>query len=142
MSRFKKHLGQNNEIEIDGETYTLKHLSTENIPDFMNAAKAFGNVKEGEESDMFKNLDNDSITAMKNLVNDTLKVSFPDDWKDDEAEMKQFGFKYMMILLPKILEINSANIDPSHENIKSADVRDRISKIQQPVDKVQQSTTK
>ena len=131
MGKFSKHLGQDNDIVIEEETYKLKHLTTENIPDFMNAAKAFGNVKEGEEENMFKNLDETSISAMKNLVNDTLKNSFPEDWAADENEMKQFGFKYMMVLLPKILEINSATMQPTHENIKSADVISRVNKLQE-----------
>jgi len=135
MSKFGKHLGQDNEVVIEDETFKLKNLGTESLPDYLNAAKAFGGIKEdAEDADFLSNLTDESIVAIKNLINDTLEISYPEDWKDNPDELKQFGFKYLMVLLPKILEINSASIPQTHEEIKSRDVKQRIAQSQQPKD--------
>jgi len=111
MTKFNKHLGNGGELKIDGETYTLKPLDTESLPDFFNAMKTFGNSDDGASTaDMLASLTSEGVTSIKNLIENTLMRSFPEEWKSDEGEMKSFGMKYMMVLLPKIIELNSADV--------------------------------
>lgn len=110
-TRFSKHLGKGSEIEVDGEKYTLKPLDTESLPDFFAAMKAFSGAGEGASTaEMLASLTAEGVASIKNLIEDTLKRSFPEEWKADEGEVKSFGMKYMMVLLPKIIEINSADV--------------------------------
>lgn len=127
-TKFHKHLGKGSEIEIEGEKYVLKPLSTEFIPDFFSAMKSFGSMdKESSTEDFMKNLSEDSIVSIKKLVDATLKKSFVEEWKANEEEVKEFGMKYMMVLLPKIFEINTVqNIEvEKKERIKKRLASDR-----------------
>ena len=126
MGRFSKHLDkEENYVEIENERYNLRCLCTESIPDFLIAAKAFAGMDKNDP-DPFKKLDLETINSIKNMINNTLKKSFPDDWQKDPDELKQFGFKYMMVLLPKILEINSADKVNTHEEHKIQTMKSRL----------------
>jgi hypothetical protein len=130
MGRFAKHIGNGEEIEIDGEKYTLKPLTTDAMPDFLIAMKAFSSgAKEGANvAEIFAGLNAENILALKNLIESTLRVSFPEEWKNEQQELKTFGMKYMMLLLPKILEINSAqDKDNTHEAVKKERIMERLS---------------
>ena len=127
MGIFEKHLGKGEEIDIEGTKFLLKPLTTESIPDLMKVMKMFSGTKEGGNvEDMFKNLNDDGLGAVKKLIDNTLKISFPDE---PEVERGQFGMKYMMILLPKIFEINSSDMG-SHETKKKAKILEHINKKQ------------
>ena len=109
MSKFTKHLGQSEPIVIEGDEFLLKPLTTESIPDFFRAMKAFSGAGEGAStSDVLANIDDAGLAAIENLINQTLQKSYPDEWKKDEDELKSFGLKYMHLLISKIFEINSA----------------------------------
>lgn len=103
MSKFERHIGKGEPIEIDGEEFILKPLTTEYIPDFFKAMKSFS----GDEKDPLKNMDEDSLRSIQKIIDSTLERSYPDE---PEEARKVFGMKYMTLLLPKIIEINSAEI--------------------------------
>ena len=105
MGKYKKHLGLGEPLIIDGEEFVLKPLTTEYLPDFFRVMKAFSGAKPEE---MFKNVDSDSLNAIKRIIEVTLKISYPEE---DEEEMKQFGLKYMTLIIGKIFEINSPSMD-------------------------------
>ena len=105
MGKYKKHLGLGEPLVIDGEEFILKPLTTEYLPDFFRVMKAFSGAKPEE---MFKNVDSDSLNAIKRIIEVTLKISYPEE---DEEEMKQFGLKYMTLIIGKIFEINSPSMD-------------------------------
>ena len=42
------------------------------------------------------------------MIESTLKLSFPDEWRTNQDELKAFGLRYMHILISKIFEINTA----------------------------------
>lgn len=106
MSKFSKHLGTGEPVMIDGEEFILKPLTVDYIPHFFKAMKAFSGAKEDATmEEIFKNVTDDGLEAIKTIITVTLNVSYPNE---DKEELMQFGLKYMMILLPKIMEINSA----------------------------------
>ena len=67
--------------------------------------KAFSGAQGDNASteDMLKNIDDEGLNAIKTLIQKTLTKSLPDEPQSDRDE---FGMKYMMTLLPKIMEIN------------------------------------
>lgn len=134
MSRFSKHMGEDNFVEVDGERFDLKPLNTESIDDYLTVAKAFSGTDTENVSteDIMAKFNAQTNTAIKNLVENTLQKSFPTEWKDDCEELKSFGMKYLLILLPKILEINSS----APENIESSkkeQIMARLNKNVKPV---------
>lgn len=109
MNKFSKHIGKDCFVIIDEDRFDLKQLSTDSISDYLTVAKAFSGANEqSTPKEIFSNFNVETSLAVKNLVEQTLKRSFPDEWKDDCDELKSFGMKYLMVLLPKILEINSS----------------------------------
>lgn len=108
MGKFSKHLGQGSEVEIDGEMFLLKPLTTDQLPLFFKAMKAFSGAGEGGSiEEALKNVDDDGLQAIQQMIDLTLQKSYPED---DEEERKQFGLKYMMDLMTYIFEINTASI--------------------------------
>lgn len=132
MSRFSKHLGDPEPIEIEGEQYVLKPLTTEYIPDFFKAMKAFSGAGEGGDvKDALSEINEEGLMAVRRLIEATLKISFPDDWKNDQHEVKQFGLKYMHLLIGKIFEINSATVESKDVGaIKKAETLKRLKQKQ------------
>ena len=107
MGRFEKHIGKGITIKIGDDEFQILPIGTENIPDFFLAMKAFSGAKEdGGTEDMLKNINTEGLEAVVRLINNTLEVSFPDE---PEQDRKKFGMKYMNLLLPKIMELNSAD---------------------------------
>jgi len=102
MGILGKHLGKGEPIKIGDDEILLKSLSIEDLPDFFKAIKAFSGASE-DGTDMFKNVDDAGLDAMKRIITKTLEKSLPDE---PEKDRNEFGLKYMMILLPKIMEIN------------------------------------
>ena len=60
MGKLSKHLGSGEPLKIDGEEYVLKPLSTEDIPHFFKAMKAFSVA-----SSIDYTIDQNSITITK-----------------------------------------------------------------------------
>ena len=86
----------------------MKPLTTEFIPDFFKAIKAFSGAKEGASNeDMFKNLDDEGLKAIQRIIEATMDKSFPDE---PEKDRREFGLKYMALLMGKIFEMNSAEV--------------------------------
>ena len=119
MGKFEKHIGKGESIEIDGEEFVLKPLTTEFIPDFFRAMKAFSGASSGgiTPAEILSNLDEEGLNAIKNMVEETLKKSFPDEWAKNSEEVKTFGLKYMHILIAKIFELNTATVQPAEKVI-------------------------
>ena len=70
-------------------------------------------------------MDDECINAIKDMINLTLETSFSDEWKEEQEELKQFGMKYMMVLLPKIMQLNT--IEPENiESIKKKRLMERV----------------
>ena len=125
MGVFEKHIGKGVEIEIEGETYELKPLDVEAMPYFFKAMKAFSGVKDNSSNeDVFKNLDDEGIDAVKYLVMETLKKSYPNEPID---ELKVFGMKYMMNIFGKVMEMNSYQ-PTTHEAKKREKLMKRLGK--------------
>ena len=104
MGILSKHLNLGEPIKIGEDEIKLKALGTEHIPDFFQAMKTFSGAKEGASTeDMLKNIDDDGLSAIQRLIDKTMEISLPDEPEEDR---KAFGLKYMMVLLPKIMEIN------------------------------------
>ena len=125
MGKFSKHLGEEQEIEIEGEKFFLKPLTTEQLPDFFKVIKCFSGAQDGGTvEDMTKNMSEEGLRSVQRIIDATLEKSYP---KEDEEERKQFGLKYMSILLSKIFEINSA----SAKEEAPSKIKDKISKLKE-----------
>lgn len=112
---FEVHLGKGNIVTIEDKEYKLKSLGTDSLPHFFKAMKAFSGMdKDGKPEDMMKGMTDESTSALQYLIEHTLEKSFPEEWKKNSNQVKEFGMKYMMVLLPKIMEINS----DQHANIE------------------------
>ena len=105
MGKFSKHFGENADIEIDGDIYTLRPLTVDNLSDFFMAMKAFKGAKENATmSELLDGMDKEGLNALSNLISIVLEKSYPDE---PVEERKAFGLKYMGILIGKIFEMNS-----------------------------------
>jgi hypothetical protein len=108
MGRFEKHIGQGEPVKINDDEFMLQPLGTESLPLFFKVMKAFSGAKEGGTvADMLSNMDNDGLNAVQQIIDKTLELSFKEE---PEADRKKFGLKYMGVLLPKIFELNSADM--------------------------------
>ena len=107
-SLLSKHLGKGTEINIEGETYTIEPLDIESLPLFFKLMKAFSGANENDSSAeaMLKNINDDGLNAVKEVVSRTLKLSFP---TEPEDTLKKFGMKYINRLLPVIINMNLYN---------------------------------
>ncbi len=105
MSKLSKHLGKGVELEIEGEKYALKPLNTEHLPLFFKVMKGFSGASQGKPEEAFKNMDEESMNALKQMIDITLEKSFPDETAEVRTE---FGMKYWGQLFEKIMEMNSA----------------------------------
>ena len=47
------------------------------------------------------------LQIITQLIDATLEKSYPEEWKENQDELQQFGLKYMNTLLPKIFEANN-----------------------------------
>ncbi len=125
-TRFNRHLAKGSEIEVEGEKYVLKPLGTSSLPDFFKAMKAFSHMnKDSKPEDFMKNMSDESMSSIQRLIETTLEKSFPEEWKANNEEVKAFGMKYFMILLPKIFEMNSAETQ-TIEQKKIERIKDRL----------------
>lgn len=128
MTRFAKHLGKGAEVEIEKEKYVIKPLGTEHLPDFFKAMKSFAGMgKDSKIEDVMKNMNDECVGAIQRLIDATLEKSFPEEWKENQNEVKEFGMKYMGVLIGKIFEINSSEAG-THEAKKKKELFDKLNK--------------
>jgi len=113
MTKFKKHLGEGKEIEIGEEKFIIKPLTTDEAPLFFKFMKLF----DGKNMDLSK-MDGDVSAAFTKILNSTLQKSFPEEWKENVEEVKQFGLRYMMELFEAILDINIPKSEENKGNIE------------------------
>ena len=111
MGRLEKYLGQGTEIEVGEDIFKLKPLDVDFLPHFFKAMKAFSGAKEGATTaELLSNIDDSGLNSIKVIIDETLRRSMPEEPEDLR---KQFGLKYMGVLLGKIFEMNSAgDVDP------------------------------
>lgn len=129
MSRLDKHLDENNTIEINGETFVLSRLGTKYSKHYLKAMKLFDGLKEDSDPlDFLKNVTDEVSESVTVLVESTLEKSLPDEWEEDSDKVKQFGLSYMMMLFPKIMEINSPRKNESNDVDKSEKLNKLIQK--------------
>lgn len=108
MGRFSKHLSQGNTVVIEGETYQLKSIGTSYLPHFMRISQDISKApKDVKDEEIMQYLTTTSINDFKDILEQTLKLSFPDEWKEDETEVKAFGLKFMSFLMEPIMKMNS-----------------------------------
>ena len=131
MGKFEKHLNVGEPVEIGEDKYVLKPLTVEYLPKFLKLMKVFSKMEKDQSMQgFFDSLDDESMQVMTDLLIETLKKSFPEEWKDNEEETSAFGLKYMFILMPKILEINSA--DAKDMGSKGSEIEKRLKTLQKP----------
>ena len=126
MGVLSRHIGSPEPFEIgEGENKDkiyLLPLGVEDLPLFFKAIKAFSGAKKDNPDELFKNMDDSSLEAIKQIIKKTLDKSLPNESADDKAV---FGLKYMMQLFPKIMEINMS-MEGSHETVKKRELFEKI----------------
>lgn len=121
MSRLDKHLECNNTVKINDEDFVLKGLGSKYAQHYLTAMKLFKGLKEDSDPTAFMdNITPEISKSVEVLITDTLVKSLPDE---DKEKLSEFGMKYMMILLPKIIEINSPK---DIETVKKKELKDRL----------------
>ena len=128
MGILEKHLGKGESIKVGEDEIVLKPLGTEELPDFLKLFKSMSKLDKKGLTDeefglkIFSVIDDESLNSLKNLINKTLELSLPNE---PESDRKVFGLKYMMLLLPKIMEINMQAIESS----KGSDMAQKLEAI-------------
>ena len=117
MSKLSKHLGLGEPLKIGDDEFIIKPLGTKEIPLFFKVMKTFGTIKDDNMDDVLKNASDESLEAMRDLIDKTLEKSMPEELEEDRSA---FGMKYMGQLLEKIMTLNMA-VDESHENVKKVE---------------------
>jgi hypothetical protein len=124
MGILSKHIGSAEPVDIDGDKIMLYPLTIEDLPDFFKAMKAFSGAKEGASAEeALKNISDEGLGAVRRIIEKTLAKSLPQEPEDDR---KVFALKYMMVLFPKIMEINMAS--SSHESVKKQAIIEALKK--------------
>lgn len=120
MSELEKHLGIGEPIKIGEDEINLKPLGVEDLPSFFKLMRVMTKVKKGEMSDeeysvsIFGSMDDECLNALSTLIKKTIDISFPDE---KEEVRNQFGMKYMMPLLMKIMELNMQGVESKGSEI-------------------------
>lgn len=119
-----EHLGQGRTLELGkfGKV-EIKQLGTEAIPDMLVVGSRISNNTDNP----LERMDKDGGKSVQSLIELTLKKSLPEAWKTEPEEVKAVGFRYMMDLLPIILDMNSSN---SHESKKKADLLEKAKSLE------------
>ena len=99
MSKISKLLGKPKDIELEGETYTFKPLTVDNI-------------------DLIMDLENESkrAEAMKKIVKITLKDAVPDA---SEEEINGVAISHFQKLTEAIMDVNGLNNAKPKQESKS-----------------------
>ena len=115
-------MGAGKTVVIDGETYVIAPLTTDEAPLFLNVMRL-----SGDKGFDFTKMTDDVAVSIRDLVNITLQRSFPEEWRENSLEVKSFGMKYLMDLLPVIFEINvpEANERASRVDELKARIREK-----------------
>jgi len=119
--KFSKHIGDGEKVEIDGDEFILKPAGIDvtarhlfKIASKLQKKSATdGDSKDGVALDA---MDDEFADAVAGLIIETLKVSYPDE---PETDMKQFGMKYMFMLMEPVMKLYSVK---THESSKYAKI--------------------
>lgn len=114
MTRFEKYVGKGSELVIGEDRFVIKPLGTDEMPLFLKVMKA-ADEKGGLNLEKFTD---EQINALKTLLDRSLEVSFPEEWKTNKEEVKQFGMKYMMELLMTTIEANQPEADKRSQRVE------------------------
>lgn len=121
VSRFEKHLGKTNPININGEDFYLEPLGVSELwllTEYSEISEKI-QVYKPEVSKAPQELKDKLSNIITKLIYDTLDISYPNE---DKKIMYAFGDKYAFKLLPKIMEINTPDT-------KSKTAKDKINQF-------------
>lgn len=121
-TELERHFGEGDMFEIDGEKIKLKPLTLKYLPHLYKIYKAFMGATE-DASKIFDKLNDETMASVETLIRETLKKSCPDK---TEEWVEEVGLKYSLVLLMKIMELNSAGTDM--ESVKKQKILDRLGK--------------
>lgn len=122
-SELARHFGEGEMFEIDGEKIKLKPLTLKYLPHLYKIYKAFMGANPEDSSKIFEKLDDVTLNSVETLIRETLKKSCPEKGED---WIEEVGLKYSLVLLMKIMEINSAG--SNMEEVKKKKILDRLGK--------------
>ena len=147
IKKFKAHFGESTEYEIDGEQFSFKPLSVNELPDLL---KVMGKASPKEGENPISNMDEDTIKTMVNLIRIMVKKSYPnleyefmedmkkeasktdevptEEYLKEQASEQTDGFihRNFFQLMTALFEINmgSAKVNEDEEGVK--DILTRI----------------
>jgi hypothetical protein len=120
--------GEENKLLMNGQEVKLKNPGMEGMVDFLKIAKDMSKADEKSDGgDFMQNLTNDSIEGIVNLINLTLRKSFPDMWKNKHEELDQWAMENNTVLMGKVIEMCSSK---DHEAKKKQDVHAKVKALQ------------
>ena len=122
MSKFSKHLGKEHKVMIDGEEFNLKPLTVAYLPQFFKVMGAFSGSGSGKSTEeILANITDEQANALGELIDKTLELSYPEE---PIEERKQFGLKWMSVLIGEIIQLNSADMNELSK--RDVRVKDKI----------------
>lgn len=129
MSEKKKeestYLEPDTTLMKDGKEVKLKNPGTDGLVDFLKVTRDLSKLKKGAEgADFMQAFTDEGLVALTNLVNLTIKKSFPDEWAKDAEEVKQWAMQNNMLLITKVIEMCSPAM--THEDKKKASIKERV----------------
>lgn len=129
MTKLEEYFGKGKEMEIDGIKFYLSPLSIEDMPDFFRAMKGFTGAKaDAPPEEAFKNLNDESLDAIKRLVRKTVDLAFPEESKENRDK---FALRHLMVLFPEIFEYNMSVQPKDTETRKKLEALRRLNPSEQ-----------
>jgi len=111
---FKKHLGKDKEVEIEGTVYKLRPLQIDDASLFFKALKTFKRLMRENKGisieETLDSIDDEGMIHVSEMVKTVLKRSYPEE---PEEERDCFAMKYLFVLMPAIFEMTLPTVDPS-----------------------------
>lgn len=119
------------DLYMNGQKVELVNPGLDFFGDFLMVAKDFGKAKEGESP--LDYLTPTSIKAMTDLVEGTLKETFPDMWEKKRDELKRWGFENAMTIAMAVVGMCMPK-SKTHEAKKIEKLKSRL--VNEPKPKV------
>lgn len=124
MGRFEKYMGEAVEVELEFASGAKEKLMMKPLP-YSQVNKLLLISKDFTGEDSLSKLTDESVERIKDVVLETMKMSYPDEPID---ELKGFVAKNFMVMMPFIMDINfntanSAKMDKLQAKLHAGQVQ-------------------
>jgi len=118
----EKKLIEENRLLRNGVEVVLKNHGTKGLKDFLILGKSLSKIPQDKPDEFLEHLDDKAMDSAINLINITMKKTYPDFNDEDDA----WAMTNSMLILPKVIEMCSPKQN-RNEN-RSDELIDRLNK--------------